>query len=199
MTSNHPGIFLILFALIIFSMSFIGCQQKMAREGRLRSFAPSSFFSNGSSARHPVEGTVARGTFNPDEVFMQGKQGGIFVKETAVPLTRRLLERGQERFKIYCSPCHGYVGDGQGMIVSRGFSAPPSFHIDRLREAPAGHFFDVISHGFGAMLSYGDRVPPADRWAIIAYIRALQKSQRVRYSELPPSIQNEFKKLEAGQ
>jgi len=101
------------------------------------------------------------------------------------PITREILLRGQERYNIFCSPCHDRVGNGQGMIVQRGFRRPPSFHIDRLREAPVGYFFDVITNGFGAMYDYGDRVPPPDRWAIIAYIRALQLSQHATLADVP--------------
>jgi mono/diheme cytochrome c family protein len=114
------------------------------------------------------------------------------VQNIPVPITMQLLTRGRDRYEIYCSVCHNSTGDGQGMIVRRGFTAPPSYHGDRLRDAPAGHFFDVITHGYGAMFSYADRVGIADRWAIIAYIRALQKSQHVRYHELPAELVKRF-------
>jgi mono/diheme cytochrome c family protein len=110
-----------------------------------------------------------------------------------VPITQTLLARGRERYNIYCSPCHDFTGNGNGMIVQRGFLAPPSYHSDRLRNAPDGHFFNVITNGYGAMYSYGDRVAVPDRWAIIAYIRALQLSQNASSSMLQA---NELKKLQ---
>jgi mono/diheme cytochrome c family protein len=122
-----------------------------------------------SGDRVPVPGTVAR-----DDVAV-----------TQPPVTAALLERGQQRFDIYCAPCHGRLGDGDGMIVERGFPAPPSYHIDRLRQAPSQHFYDVISNGYGAMYSYAARVAPEDRWAIVAYIRALQRSQDAGLADVP--------------
>jgi mono/diheme cytochrome c family protein len=108
------------------------------------------------------------------------------------PVTRQLLERGQERFNIYCTPCHDHLGSGQGMIVRRGFSPPPSLHIERLRLAPVGHFFDVISNGYGAMPNYGKQVSPHDRWAIAAYIRALQLSQHATLAEVPDGARQQL-------
>lgn len=115
------------------------------------------------------------------------------VARPAPPLTPALLARGQERFGIYCTPCHGYLGDGDGMIVQRGFPAPPSFHIDRLRQAPTQHFYDVATQGWGAMYGYADRVASDDRWAVAAYIRALQDSQRVAAASLPDEVRRGLK------
>jgi mono/diheme cytochrome c family protein len=109
--------------------------------------------------------------------------------ERAPPLTPALLQRGQDRFRIYCTPCHSELGDGNGMVVQRGFPHPPSYHVDRLRQAPTRHFYDVITDGYGAMYSFADRVGPADRWAIAAYIRALQLSQHTPATDLPPEQQ----------
>jgi mono/diheme cytochrome c family protein len=169
-----------------------GCQQKMATQARLRAYEESPVFPDGSSARMPVEGTVARGTLIDDAAVATGRRDGQPVQEIPVPVTRALLERGRQRYDIYCAPCHSRSGDGQGIIVQRGFTAPPSYHVDRLREAPAGHFFEVITRGYGAMFSYADRVPVADRWAIVSYIRALQKSQHARASELPPKLRQQL-------
>ncbi len=138
------------------------------------------------ASRPLVPHTVARGQLDADETFYRGKVGTNLVEEFPIPITRQTLERGQERFNIYCSPCHGRTGEGNGMIVHRGFPAPPSYHIDRLRNAPVGHFFDVITQGYGVMYSYAERVKPADRWAIAAYIRALQKSHDARLADVPP-------------
>lgn len=148
--------------------------------------AASRFFADGRGNRPLVAGTVAHGSFREDPAYFEGKVDGRLVPELPVPTTRRLLERGRERYDIFCSPCHDRVGDGAGMIVQRGFRRPPSFHIPRLREAPAGHFYDVISNGFGVMLSYGAQVPVEDRWAIVAYIRALQLSQNATPGDVPP-------------
>jgi mono/diheme cytochrome c family protein len=145
----------------------------------------SAMFANGSSARPLVEGTVARGTLQEDEAFFTGKSGGAQVDTLPFPLTKEVLDRGEQRFNIYCSPCHDMAGTGQGMIVRRGYRQPPSFHIDRLRQAPIGHYFDVITNGFGAMPDYRAQVAARDRWAIAAYIRALQLSQHASAAEIP--------------
>jgi hypothetical protein len=163
----------------------VGCQQKMAEQPRYEPLEPSAFFPDGRSSRPLVPGTVARGQLQTDEHFYTGQSAGRQVDTFPFPVTLQVLQRGQERYDIYCSPCHGRLGNGEGMIVRRGLCCPPSFHLDRLREAPVGHFFDVITHGFGAMAAYAAQVSPADRWAIIAYSRALQLSQRSALVDLP--------------
>jgi cytochrome c len=156
----------------------------------------SDFFQDNHMASRPlVAHTVARGHLNADEVFYSGKVGTNLVETFPFPITREVLERGRERFEIYCAPCHGRTGEGNGMIVQRGFPPPPSYHIDRLRQSPAGHFFDVITQGYGIMYSYAERVEPQDRWAIAAYIRVLQKSRNATLTELPAT---ERAKLEAN-
>ncbi|MBP7148355.1 MAG: cytochrome c [Acidobacteria bacterium] len=152
---------------------------------RSKTFEKSDFFSDGQLARPLPEGTVARGQLAEDAVAT-GREGGRLLAEGPLPVTPGLLRRGQERFEIYCSPCHGRLGDGDGMIVRRGFQRPPSYHADRLRAAPDGYLFDVITEGYGAMPSYAARVAPEDRWAIIAYVRALQVSQAVPLGLLRP-------------
>jgi mono/diheme cytochrome c family protein len=159
----------------------------MSDQPKYTRLRPSDFFSDGRSGRPRVEGTVARGTVDADEAFYTGRVNGAPVARIPVPITPALLKRGRERFNIFCTPCHGYLGNGEGMVVLRGFQHPPSYHIDRLREAPDGHFFDVITHGLGAMSSYATRVAPVDRWAITAYIRALQLSQNAKIDVLPPA------------
>jgi mono/diheme cytochrome c family protein len=147
----------------------------------------SDYFRDNHMASRPlVEHTVARGDLEADEAYYTGKIGTNLVNAFPVPVTSELLRRGQERFNIYCSPCHGRTGEGNGMIVQRGFPAPPSYHIDRLRQVPVGHFFDVITHGYGIMYPYAERVPVADRWAIAAYIRALQLSHDAKLTDVPP-------------
>jgi mono/diheme cytochrome c family protein len=155
----------------------------------------SSFFARGASARPLVEGTVARGLLVEDELLTSGKVGGALADQFPFPITAADLDRGEERFNIFCAPCHGRLGDGQGMVVQRGYRMPPTFHDERLRAAPAGHFFDVMTSGFGAMPDYRAQVPVADRWRIAAYIRALQLSQSASTADLPAE---ELSKLRAG-
>jgi cytochrome c len=153
---------------------------------------PSDFFADGRSARPIPEGTVARGQLRADKVFYTGKSGDTFVDKLPYPVTRQVLERGQERFNIYCTPCHGRVGNGLGMIVQRGLKRPPSYHIDRLRQVPIGYFYDVMTNGFGAMADYSAQVAPRDRWAIAAYIRALQYSQQASINDVPTEYRQEL-------
>lgn len=184
-------------------LGLAGCDRlDMYVQPRYEPLEKSTFFADGLSARQPIVGTIARGQLREDVVYYTGKDGKQptsqipaaayralydrapqrfdrdFDDIDAVELRRTLLERGRERFEIYCSVCHGRTGDGDGIIVRRGFRKPPSYHSDRMRQAAAGHFFDVISNGFGAMASYASRIDVADRWAIVAYVRALQLSQQ---------------------
>lgn len=152
----------------------------------------SVFFRDGSSARPLVEGTVARGTLQDDAAFFTGKNGAVVLDALPFPLTAEVLDRGEQRFNIYCAPCHDTAGTGQGMIVHRGYRQPPSYHIDRLRTAPLGHFYDVMTNGFGAMPDYRAQISPRDRWAIAAYVRALQISQHAAAADIP---QEERQKL----
>jgi len=154
-----------------------------------RPLAKSEFYADQRSARSLVEGTVARGNLRADSFFYTGKIGSEDANYMPFPVTAEVLERGQQRFNIYCSPCHGETGDGNGMIVQRGLKHPPSYHNDRLRKAPIGYFVDVMTNGFGVMLDYSQQVPPADRWAIAAYIRALQLSQGATRADVPAGQQ----------
>ena len=172
--------------VVIFSA---GCRQDMHDQPRYKPLGASSFFADGRASRLQVEGTVARGQLREDELYYTGRTGNDPAAVLPFPATREVLERGHERYGIYCTPCHGLLGDGEGMIVQRGFRHPPSFHIDRLREAPVGYYFDVMTKGFGAMASYASRIPPADRWAIAAYVRALQLSQNAKLADAPASEQ----------
>lgn len=162
-----------------------GCRQDMHDQPRFEPLEANSFFSDHRSARPILKGVVARGDLQEDDHLYKGQENGAPATRFPFPVTKDVLLRGQERFNIYCSPCHGPLGNGEGMIVQRGLKQPPSFHIDRLREAPAGYFFTVISNGFGVMFDYADRVAPKDRWAIIAYIRALQLSQHATLDDVP--------------
>jgi len=161
------------------------CRLDMHVQPKYKPLDPSTFFRDGRSERSPVPGVVAHGHLRIDELLYTGKIDGAVADAFPFPITRQDLERGRERYNIYCSPCHDYTGSGQGMIVQRALQRPPSYHIDRLREAPAGHFFAVMTSGFGAMYSYASRVSPEDRWRIAAYIRALQLSQKATLSDVP--------------
>jgi len=145
---------------------------------------PTEFFPDGRSARPVLENTVARGHLEEDTVFYTGMVNGQPTTEFPIEITRQVIDRGQERFNIYCSPCHGQLGNGLGMIVQRGFKQPPSYHIDRLRQVGVGHFFDVMTNGYGAMWKYSPQIEPRDRWAIAAYIRVLQASQNTNINDL---------------
>lgn len=162
-----------------------GCRLDMHIEPRYDPFSPSTFFPDGRSERPTVPGTVARGHLRVDELLYTGRINGQPANEFPFPITKADLERGQQRFDIYCTPCHDYTGSGEGMIVQRGFPAPPSYHTAKLMNAPAGHFFDVMTNGYGTMYSYADRVSVKDRWRIVAYIRALQLSQDATLNDVP--------------
>jgi mono/diheme cytochrome c family protein len=164
-----------------------GCRLDMHMQPKYKPLAQTDFFGDGRSARPAVEGTVARGQLRLDEHLYTGKMNGQPVTTFPFPMTRQDLERGRERYRIYCTPCHDLTGSGRGMIVLRAFQQPPSYHIDRLRQAPPGHFFDVITNGFGAMYSYASRISPEDRWRIVAYVRALQLSQSATIADVPPA------------
>jgi len=164
---------------------FAGCRQDMHDQPRFKPLAKSDFYADLRSARYPVEGTVARGQLHEDTYFYTGKMGNNPGDYMPFPVTQEVLARGRERFNIYCSPCHSRLGDGNGMIVQRGFRSPPSYHTERLRKAPLGYFFDVMTNGFGAMPEYASQIPVRDRWNIVAYIRALQLSQNATNSDVP--------------
>lgn len=181
-------------ALALLGLLSLGCRQDMHDQPRHEPLEPSTFFANGGSSRSPVEGTVARGTLLDDITFTTGRTAeDQFVATLPLSLTRPLLERGRRRFEAFCSPCHSRLGDGGGMVVQRGFKQPRSFHELRLVESPVGYFFDVITNGFGQMSSYAAQIDPADRWAIAAYVKALQLSRRVPVDRLTPA---ELKQLE---
>ena len=161
------------------------CRQEMYDQPRYDPLQESTFFEDGRSARPLVPGTVARGQIRDDVHLHTGMVDGVFANTFPFPVTQAVLERGMERYNIHCAPCHDRVGTGQGMVVRRGFTRPASFHIDRLRQAPPGFFFDAITAGFGVMPSYADQVSVRDRWAIVTYIRALQLSQRATLADVP--------------
>jgi cytochrome c553 len=164
-----------------------GCRQDMYNQPRYKPYAADPFFADGASARPLPPHTVARGHADLDTGYFEGQTDeGKLLEALPMPVTRAMLDRGRERFDIYCAVCHGRTGEGNGMIVQRGFPSPPSYHIERLRNAPAGYLYHVISDGYGVMYSYAARVAPADRWAIVAYIRALQLSRNATHKDVPP-------------
>ena len=177
-------------ALCVFSVA--GCseytlRQDMANQPRQNPLSPTDFFPDGRSERPAIENTVARGSLETDAFFVP-KDSNSF----PLPLTLDLLDRGRERYAIFCSPCHGLQGDGMGMVTMRGMKHPPTYHQDRLRQVPNGYIYDVVTNGFGAMSGYSAQIPPPDRWAIIAYLRALQFSRNAPVSELPPSLKEKL-------
>ena len=171
-----------------------GCElrQAMYDQEKYEPVEASSFFADGQTFRSQVDGTVARGELNLDEHFFQGKVNGQLATALPVAVDRALLERGRERYDIFCSPCHDKTGSGNGMIVKRGLKQPPSFHQQRLRDIQVGHFFDVMTNGYGVMYSYASRVPVQDRWAIAAYIKLLQRSQNLELDQLPAEDQRQL-------
>ncbi len=164
----------------------LGCRRDMYNQPKAKPLSASNFFRNGTSARPLPPHTVAQGEARANTAFYTGLTNGILVTQLPPPLelTPQMLARGQERFDIYCAVCHGRTGEGNGEVVRRGFPAPPSYHLPRLRNAPIGHFYDVITNGYGVMYPYATRVEPADRWAIAAYIRALQLSHNASLSDV---------------
>jgi mono/diheme cytochrome c family protein len=171
----------------------VDLQGNLEDNARITAMEPTPFFADGTSARPIVDGTVARGDARLDEHLYLGRVNGQEATEFPFPINQRVLDRGREQFEVFCSMCHNSDGSGNGMIVKRGFTPPPSFHIDRLRNAPPGHFFDVMTNGWGAMYSYNDRVKVEDRWAIAAYIRVLQQSQYADANQLPPEDQEKLR------
>lgn len=170
-----------------------GCRQKMSQQPYYDPYEASDFFADGKSARLPVEGTVARGHLATDEHLYTGRVDGELVDAYPFEITEAVLARGRERFDIYCSPCHARSGRGNGIVVRRGYRAPPSFLDPKFAELPVGHYVDVMTRGFGAMPSYAAQVSPRDRWSIAAYVQALQLSQSVDISQLPPERQAELR------
>jgi mono/diheme cytochrome c family protein len=174
----------LLILLVPMVVGLAGCgntlRQDMANQPRQNPLSPSDFFPDGRSERPVVENTVVRGAVADDALFVP-KESNAF----PLQVNMELLERGQERYAIFCSPCHGLQGDGNGMVAMRGMKHPPSYHDERLRHEPNGYFYDVITNGFGAMYPYAAQIPPRDRWAIVAYLRALQLSRNAHVAELP--------------
>jgi cytochrome c553 len=186
--NRQSAILYLLFSILVLT----GCRRDMFNQQKSNPLRESDFFQDGSASRPIPPHTVARNDLQNDEAFFTGMIGTNLVTTFPIPITREILERGQQRFEISCVPCHGETGEGNGAVVQRGFPAPPSYHIERLRAAPVGHFFDVMTRGYGVMFSQAERVTPEDRWAIAAYIHALQLSENAKLADVPT---NEIAKL----
>lgn len=174
-----------LFGLVLSLAFLVSCRQDMFNQPKSDPLEASPFFPDGADSRPIPAHTVAEGHLDADELFYTGMVDGKLAASFPEAVDMAMLQRGRQEFEIYCTPCHGFTGEGDGIVVQRGFPKPPSYHIRRLREAPVGHFFDVITNGYGVMYPYRDRVKPADRWAIIAYIRALQLSHEATLDDVP--------------
>jgi mono/diheme cytochrome c family protein len=161
------------------------CREDMHNQPKFIPLRENQFYADGRSARPTIEGTIARGQLQDDPLLYTGKVNGQEADQFPFPITEKDLARGRERFNIFCSPCHSQLGDGNGMVVQRGFKNPPSYFEPRLMKAPAGHFFNVMTNGWGAMGDYSAQVPVADRWRIAAYIRALQLSRTAKSGDVP--------------
>lgn len=177
-----PGVLPV--ALLVSIAAGAGCRQDMHDQPSHTALEASTFFADGRSSRHPVAGTVARGHLTRDAHLNRGRVGDKFASTFPFEITMDVMKRGRERYDIFCSPCHDALGTGRGMVVRRGFSQAASFHIDRLRTVESGYLFDVVTNGFGRMAGYSAQIPVNDRWAIVAYVRALQLSQNFRADDL---------------
>ena len=184
-------------AALAMVLSLTGCELRRAMydQPKLRPLQKSDFFADGAASRQLVEGVVpwTPGPFTEDLLLTEGKENGQDATVFPFEITKDDLVRGRERFNIYCSPCHDQAGTGQGMIVKRGFKAPPSYHIDRLRAAPPGYFYNVVKNGFGVMQGYSAQIPVEDRWRIAAYVKALQYSQNADPADLPADLRAQLK------
>ena len=186
-------------ALLLLLCATAGCRQDMHDQPKYEALEASTFFPDGRASRPLVPGTVARGQLREDTHLYEGKVSGKLAETFPFPIDLKILERGQQRYNIYCSPCHDRVGNGNGMVVRRGFRPPPSYHIERLRKVPPGYLYDVITNGFGAMQDYATQIPVRDRWAIVAYVRALQLSQNATLNDVPETERQNLRGGESKQ
>lgn len=173
-------------------LALAGCRQDMHNQPKFKPLRASEFFPDGRSARPLVAGTVDRGETSEDPAYLTGFEGFAPVETLPFPVTREVLERGRDRFNIYCMPCHGELADGNGMVAQRGYLRPPTFHDDRLRQTTVGQFFNIITNGIGGMPDYSQQISVDDRWKIVAYIRALQLSQNATLDDVPPDIRSKL-------
>lgn len=182
--------------VLLGALAMFGCRQDMHDQPRYRLNSASDFWSDRRAARPAIQGTVARGQLRTDSLYFTGTIQGKEVDLFPMPVTREIVERGKDRYDVFCSPCHGLSGYGHGLIVTRGLKNPPSYHTEALRDSAAGHIFAVITKGNGSMASYAARIPVEDRWAIVAYVRVLQRSQNVQVAELTSGERDKVEKEE---
>jgi mono/diheme cytochrome c family protein len=178
--------------VVLLALGAAACRQDMHDAPRYKPLAASDFFADGRASRNLPAGTVARGWLRADEALYTGRANGELLAEFPFPITNTEMQRGRDRFNIYCTPCHGVLGDGQGMVVQRGLRRAASYHQDRLRDEKVGYFYDVVTNGFGAMQGYAEQIPVRDRWLIVAYVRALQLSQHATMADVPADRQNDL-------
>jgi mono/diheme cytochrome c family protein len=171
--------------VLVLAVVLAGCRQDMHNGPNYEVYEANASFADGRASRNLPVGTVARGQLRDDDHFYTGKVDGEFAAGFPFAVTASDLQRGQDRYGIYCTPCHGQLGDGRGMVVQRGLRQAATYHQDRLRQIAPGYFYDVITNGFGAMQGYAEQIPPRDRWVIAAYVRALQLSQNATVADLP--------------
>jgi mono/diheme cytochrome c family protein len=203
MTARHAALAIMVMAALLAAGCFRGLPSDnppihaipdMDEQPKYNPQEASKFFPDGSAMRPPVPGTVAQGQLRQDSAFFEGRDAnGQFLQIAPVHITPGLLERGQERFNIYCSPCHSRLGDGRGIMVERGYTPPPTFHSDRLRQIADGHIFNVITNGVRTMPSYSDQIRPEDRWAIVVYLRALQRSHNAGIQDVPEELRTKIR------
>lgn len=170
----------------------VACRQDMQDQPKYKPLGQNSFFPDGRDSRPIPRGTIARGDLNDTDAYHTGASKGVFLDTIPAAIDVSLLNRGRDRYDIFCSPCHGRLGDGNGMVAQRGLRAPADFHTDRLRSVPPGYIFQVISDGYGAMGDYGDQIPVDDRWAIVAYVRALQLSRDASVNDVPANARGQL-------
>jgi mono/diheme cytochrome c family protein len=187
-----------LLSVVVAAAALAGCRQDMHDNPRYEPLEATTFFADGRASRAFAANTVARGTLREDTHLYQGRVDGQLATTFPMAVTAQTMARGQERFNVFCAPCHGRTGTGNGMVVQRGFRAPPSYSEERLRNAPVGYFFDVMTNGFGAMQDYAAQIPVQDRWAITAYIRALQFSQNARLEDVPAARRADLDRPDTG-
>jgi cytochrome c553 len=193
-TAVYKSVRLLAFVLVL-ALLLTSCGRNMYQQPKKEIYDPSTLFADGASARPLVAGTIPREFDRSDTHLFEGTVNGNLAESFPYPVTRTVLERGQERYNTFCAVCHGLLGDGNGIVIQRGFPEPQTYHSDRLRQVPDGYFFNVITNGFGRMYPYGDRIMPEDRWAITAYIRALQLSQSANLEDFPPSEQERLERM----
>lgn len=187
---THSLIFAMFFGVLVTS----ACRQDMQDQPKYKPLAPSRFFADGRSARPIPAHTIARDELNDNDSFHTGEINGAFLDTIPLAVNLQVLERGHDRYNIFCSPCHGEVGDGLGMVARRGFQIPANLHTDRLRAVPPGYIYQVITNGYGAMPDHGDQIPVRDRWAIVAFVRALQLSHHATLADVPPAEREQLNK-----